>query len=95
MKWQADQRAGFFGYVPATREQPAQPLHCCVVDIEHAREASSGIMSLWWSSRRLPEVPAFDGGLLTHWPAWAVDAFGICRQEENAVTAYRASERHG
>lgn len=83
---------GFFGYGQRKPKQAAQPLHLARVDIEQALAESSTVLSLWWRARRLPEVPAFEGGLLDGWPAWAVDAFGICRQEEQAVSSYFAGE---
>lgn len=95
MKWEADQRIGFYGYTPRRAPHAAQPLHRGKVDIEEALASAEPVLSLWFKARRLPEVPAFEGGLLDGWPAWAVDAFGIVRQEEAAVTAYLTGEAHG
>lgn len=83
---------GFFGYTARRGKQAAQPLHVARVDVDEALAASEEVLSLWWRARRLPEVPAFSGGLLDGWPAWAVDALGICRQEEQAVTDFFLSE---
>lgn len=92
MKWSADQRIGFFGYSPRTKKHAAQPRHMCVVDIDEALESSSDVLGLWFKSRGAPDVPLFSGGSLDAWPAWALDAFGACRDEERAVDDYLRAE---
>lgn len=95
MKWEADQRNGWFGWTPKRGAIAPQPLYRERIDIAAALASADAVLSLWFRARRLPEVPAFAGGLLDGWPAWAVEAFGICRQEEANVTAYMMGEAHG
>jgi hypothetical protein len=91
---------GFFGYSAATsqagRKQPGQPLYKAVVDIDRAIEEAEPLYRLYRVTRMQPNVPAFSGGLLDSWPAVAIEAFEIFRQEEAAVVAHLNSERaHG
>ena len=92
LKWEADQRLGFFGYWPRSKEQPAQPMHRKVVNIEEALRESTEMLVLWSRARRFPNVPAFSGGLLDSWPRRAVDALAICHEEEAVLSAYLAGE---
>lgn len=95
-RWEADQRSGFFGYSPAqtkTGEAAAsQPLHFQRVDIQRALEEMGAVYSLFARSRMRPNVPAFSGGLLDSWPAWAVEAFEVAQQEETSVKLFLESE---
>lgn len=71
---------------------PAQPLHQWTLGLDAALEDASDALTLWGRTRRLPEVPAFSGGLLDSWPAWAADALGIVRQEEERVSSFLQAE---
>lgn len=55
------------------------------VDIEQARRESGPALEHWALSQAHPGVPLYSGGLLDVWPAWAVDALSICREEAAAV----------
>ena len=72
----------------------AQPLHKARVNIKQVLEEVGPVVDLYFTSRRMPEVPAFTGGLLTDWPAWAAQAWGVLRQEDMAVSAFERST-HG
>jgi hypothetical protein len=43
------------------------------------------VLELWGEARRYPDSPPFGGGVLTDWPALAVDCFATCRAEEWAI----------
>jgi hypothetical protein len=43
------------------------------------------VLGLWTEARRYPDSPPFGGGVLTDWPALAVDGFAVCREEEWAI----------
>lgn len=43
------------------------------------------MLALWVEARRYPDSQPFGGGVLTDWPALAVDGFAVCRQEEAAI----------
>jgi hypothetical protein len=96
LRWEADQRSGFFGYSPAKTKSgekaAAQPLHFEKVDISTARDEVGNLFFLFARSRMFPNVPAFSGGLLDSWPLLYVEAFEICQQEESAVKYFLASE---
>lgn len=64
------------------------------LNIKQALEEVGAVADLYFTSRRMPEVPAFAGGLISDWPGWAAQAWGIMRQEDMAVTAFDRST-HG
>jgi hypothetical protein len=89
---------GFFGFSPGSPSRapgdagtPPQPLHKARVDIRRALDEVGPVLDLYFEARRMPEVPAFTGGLVSDWPAWASQAWGILRQEDQSVTAYMRS----
>lgn len=69
------------------------------VDIEEALSdpRAADVLRLWSEARRYPDAPPFSGGVLTEWPAIAVDGFATCRDEEHAIDDFlRWRERgHG
>lgn len=46
------------------------------------------MLELWTDVRRYPESQPFGGGVLSDWPAIAVDGFAVCREEERAIDDY-------
>lgn len=58
-----------------------------VVDIEEAfaDPVTADVLALWSEARRYPDSQPFGGGVLTDWPALAVDGFATCRAEEQAI----------
>jgi len=95
-KWEADQGVGFFGYTPSQTKSgekaAAQPLHFERVDIKRAIAEMGHVYLMHARARMQPHVPAFSGGLLDAWPAWAVEAFEIAQQEEASVKLFLESE---
>ena len=87
---------GFFGYEPAKTKSgesaAAQPLHFEKVDIQQALSKVGHMYLMYARARMQPHVPAFSGGLLDSWPAWAVEAFEIAQQEETSVKLFLESE---
>ena len=61
-----------------------------VVDIEEAfaDPVAADVLDLWLEARRYPDSQPFGGGVLTDWPALAVDGFAACRDEENAIDSF-------
>lgn len=49
------------------------------------------VLELWSDARRYPDSQPFGGGVLTDWPAIAVDGFAVCRVEEHAIDDYLRS----
>lgn len=49
-------------------------------------------MELWQQTQKHPDVPAFSGGLLDAWPAYAVDALAIARDEVQLIRLFLAEE---
>lgn len=96
MKWKADQRNGYFGYAPAG-DGPWQFLHKARVDINAALAATGELMDLWLDTQKQPNAPAFSGGVLDAWPAYAVDALAIARDEYSLIRAFlmQEAERRG
>lgn len=84
---------GFFGWHPATKDTTSQPLHRQVLDIMTALAETRRAVDLYTKARVHSNAPAFSGGVLDAWPAWAVQAFAILRQEEMRVQAWLESER--
>jgi hypothetical protein len=102
----ADQRNGWFGYdAPAKAKDPAQPRHWegppdkgdyhAPIDIDEALKSSDKAIWLWGSVRAHPHVPAFSGGLMDEWPAWAVDALAVCHNEASAIESFLMSQQRG
>lgn len=89
---------GFFGWKPATENDegkriPAQPLYMVRVDIKVALAATEELMELWLDTQKQPSAPAFSGGVLDAWPAYAVDALAIARDETTVIRAFLVNER--
>ncbi len=82
-----DQEFGFFGF-DATQDPP-QPLHRATIDIDLALFDAGELRLMWHQSRQFPDAPPFGGGVLTDWPAIAVDGFAILNSEQQLVDAYR------
>ena len=99
MKWQADQRAGFFGWdVPTRKGVAPQPRVFGRVDIDEAMAAVGDIIEAWRRCVAWPEAAPFSGGVLDSWPARMADGLAVCRAEFEAVMAYHRHEearRHG
>lgn len=97
MKWRADQRDGYFGYAPAKEGEAAQFLHKARVDIRAAIAATEDLMELWLDTQKQPNAPAFSGGVLDAWPAYAVDALAIARDEYALIRVFllQEAERRG
>jgi len=91
-RWQADQRAGFFGYTARTGKVSPQPLRTTKVDIDEALASVADDLGLWMHAED-SGAPPFSGGVLDAWPARYVSIFEICRQEDRLVTAFLQSER--
>lgn len=88
MRWESHQAQGFFGLSPR-----GQPRYMDVVDIERALEVAAPALELWVTASAHEPAPAFSGGVLDSWPAWAADALGIARQETTAINSYFAGVR--
>ena len=58
------------------------------VDVKHALTQTRREMRLWMYARMHENVPAFSGGLMDSWPAWAVDAIAVARAETQAIAAF-------
>lgn len=63
-----------------------------VVDMPRAVAFSRPALDIWGEARKHPDSPPFSGGVLDAWPAWAVDAMAICRNEEEAIRQYLQSK---
>lgn len=87
MKWDADQRTGFFGYTVGT-SGAAQPRWMARVDIGHAVEAMAREVRLLRLTYELGGAQAFSGGVMDSWPAWALDALRVGREETRALDLY-------
>lgn len=61
------------------------------MDINHALAQSRKALRLWGYARMHEHVPAFSGGLMDSWPAWAVDAIAIARSETQVIAAFLRS----
>lgn len=84
---------GFFGYDGAMKKGASeQPRHMAVVDVDEALAVSGHSLELWLQARKHPDAPPFTGGVLDAWPAWAVDALAICRDETSAIRWYQQSK---
>jgi hypothetical protein len=46
------------------------------------------VLELWADARRYHESQPFGGGVLSDWPAIAVEGFAVCREEERAIDDY-------
>ena len=80
------QRGGYFGLTP-----DGQQLHRARVDINRALAASASTLQLWSTVKAHAPAPAFSGGVMDAWPAWAVDALAVAHEESNACRAYFAA----
>lgn len=49
-------------------------------------------MELWLETQKQPNAPAFSGGVLDAWPAYAVDALAIARDEYAVIRAFLMQE---
>lgn len=49
-------------------------------------------MELWKETRKHPNAPAFSGGVYDSWPAWAVDALAIAREEVSCIEVFLHQE---
>lgn len=58
------------------------------MDIEAALAHSAKPLTLWRMHQSLPGVPVFSGSAAEDWPAWALDALTICREETGAIAAF-------
>lgn len=58
------------------------------MDIHEALHESREVLKMWLETQKHPDVPAFSGGLLDVWPAFAVDGLAICRTEVQRIRAY-------
>lgn len=68
------------------------------VDIDEALSdpRAAAVLELWTEARRYPDSQPFGGGVLTDWPALAVDGFAVCRAEEYAIDDFlRWRAEHG
>lgn len=83
MKWNADQRAGGFGW---TLE--GQLRHRVQVDLDEALAVSGEAAHLLQRAEAHPTVPLFSGGLLDSWPSYAVDALEVGRDELMHIRAH-------
>ncbi len=45
-------------------------------------------MELWQETQKHPDIPAFTGGMLDAWPAYAVDGLAIARDEVRLIRAF-------
>lgn len=94
MKWEADQRSGFIGWeAPEKAGHAPQPLHRGVVDIDAAFRRCRHELDLFAEARKHPDAPAFTGGVVDSWPAWAVDALAIGREEEVSIRGFLMSTK--
>ena len=50
-------------------------------------------MDLWTQTQKYPEAPPFSGGVLDAWPAEAVDAIAIAREETATLIDFLRGER--
>lgn len=83
MKWDADQRAGGFGW-----SLDGQLRHRVKVDLAEALAASDEAAALVQRAEAHPNVPLFSGGLMDAWPSWGVDALEVGRDELMHIRAF-------
>lgn len=88
-----DQRIGYFGWQEQTNGAAPQPLYKAKVDIKRAVAESADLMDLWTQMQKYPEAPPFSGGVLDAWPAEAVDAIAIAREETATLVEHLRGER--
>lgn len=62
------------------------------MDINAAVAATEDLMELWLETQKQPNAPAFSGGVLDAWPAQAVDALAIARDEFALIRAFLMEE---
>lgn len=67
--------------------------HRVRVDLQWALEATEELRMMWHHAQQFPESPAFGGGVLSDWPAIAVDAFAVLNHEMLMINAYRDAVR--
>lgn len=63
------------------------------MNIRAALAATGELMELWLQTQKHPTAPAFSGGVLDAWPAYAVDALAIARDEFAIIRAFLVSSR--
>lgn len=90
---------GWFGWEAKFRKTPKgwqdetpQPLHFFRVDLHRALSESRDLMDLWSASQQHPTAPAFSGGVLDAWPAYASEALAIARSECGRIRAFMDQE---
>ncbi len=87
-----DQELGYFGF-DATKEGTPQFLHHETVDLERALNETRELRMMWHQAQQHPDSPPFGGGVLSDWPAIAVDAFGVMNHEKWLIDLYLKSGR--
>jgi hypothetical protein len=83
-----DQAAGYFGWDVPRKKGESEQYRCkAVVDIDEVLSDPrvTTVLDVWAEVRRYPDSQPFSGGVLTDWPAIAVDGLAVCRQEEHAI----------
>lgn len=92
---------GFLGYNPGQGGADPQGRHwvaqlpALTHPLAEILTAAAPLMSLWDTEQRFPGLPLYSGGLLDSWPAVAVDALAICREEWPYVQAHVAHTKGG
>jgi len=90
LKWEADQRDGFFGWEAG---ESGQPLHWARVDVREALGESREVLEMWRETQKHPDAQPFTGGMLDAWPAWAADGLAIARIEVQRIRSYLQEAR--
>ncbi len=65
-----------------------------VLDIDHAVRVSGHSLNVWSDVRKHPDSQPYSGGVFDSWPAWAVDALAICRDEEFEIHRFQQHQEH-
>jgi hypothetical protein len=64
-------------------------MHKVNIDEAFADQRVTTVLAQWGEARRYPDAPPFAGGVMTDWPAIAVDGFAVCREEEWAIDDFQ------
>jgi len=90
VRWQAHQRAGFFGFDVPAKGSP-QPAHFAVVGIDEACAFAQPHLELWGATRGFPGAQPWSGGVVD-WPARDAAALAVLNAESAAVDAFLMAE---
>jgi hypothetical protein len=88
VKWEADQRIGFFGW-----NVDGQFRWRGVVDLDAAHAAVGDVLERWWAVLQWPDAQPFSGGVLDAWPQRLSEGLALCRVEWRAIQDFVRTEK--